>query len=161
MTFPEAKNVDLESDIPHIPMHLIGTSLVATLQADLSDALLRQFQQDLLRRIQTDGVAFVIVDTSGVEIMDLGDFEMIRRTLAMASLMGARPVLVGLRAGIVASLIDLDGDVDGIEAVADLEGALDLRTSAPKTGAKDETNADNSGRVKQVLATGAIGRAVD
>jgi IS5 family transposase len=56
--------------------------------------------------------------------MDLEDFELLRRSMAMASIMGARPILVGLRAGIVASLIALDANVDGVEAATDLDDAL-------------------------------------
>jgi hypothetical protein len=52
--------------------------------------------------------------------------------MAMATIMGARPILVGLRPGIVASLIALEADVDGIEAAADLDDAFRLVQSAGK-----------------------------
>ena len=116
--------MELHSEIPHVPMQVISGCLVASIQLDLTTELLRRFQQDLLQRIKSSGVSAVILDVSGVEIMDLEDFELLRRSMAMASIMGARSILVGLRAGIVASLIALDANVDGVEAATDLDDAL-------------------------------------
>ena len=56
--------------------------------------------------------------------MDVEDFEVLRRSMAMASILGARSILVGLQPGIVASLIALDCNVDGVEAAADLDDAF-------------------------------------
>lgn len=111
-------------EIPSVPMQLTLGCLVASIQIDLTTAILNKFQTDLLERIQKTGVKGVILDVSGVQIMDVNDFDVIRRSMVMARVMGARPVLVGLRPGIVASLIQLDGNVDGIEAAADLDDAL-------------------------------------
>ena len=116
--------MELQTEIPHVPMQVISGCLVASIQLDLTTGLLRRFQQDLLQRIKSSGVSAVVLDVSGVEIMDLEDFELLRRSMAMASIMGARPILVGLRAGIVASLIALDANVDGVEAATDLDDAL-------------------------------------
>lgn len=118
--------MDAQIDHPRIPMQLTGGCLVASIQVDLTAGLLRRFQQDLLERVRTTGATGVILDVSGVEIMDLDDFDMLRRTMAMASVMGARSLLVGLRPGIVASLIELDGNVEGVAAAADLDDALQL-----------------------------------
>src|SRR4029453_688559 len=117
--------VELQREIPPVPMQVISGCLVASIQLDLTTEILRRFQQDLLQRIKSSSVSAVIVDVSGVEIMDLEDFELLRRSMAMASIMGARPIMVGLRPGIVASLIALDAKVDGFEAAADLDDALE------------------------------------
>ena len=116
--------MELHNEIPHVPMQVISGCLVASIQLDLTTELLRRFQQDLLQRIKSTGVSAVILDVTGVEIMDVADYELLRRSMAMASIMGARPILVGLRAGIVASLIALDANVDSVEAAADVDDAL-------------------------------------
>ncbi len=120
----QAHPMDAQTDHPRIPMQMTSGCLVASIQVDLSAGLLRQFQQDLLERVRTTGALGVILDVSGVELMDLEDFALLRRTMDMASIMGARPMLVGLRPGIVASLIALDANVDGVEAAARLDDAL-------------------------------------
>jgi hypothetical protein len=59
--------------------------------------------------------------------------------MAMASILGARSILVGLQPGIVSSLIALDCDVDGVEAAADLDDAF--RRLRPVAEAKDDATA--------------------
>jgi rsbT antagonist protein RsbS len=134
--------MDAQADHPSVPMQVTSGCLVASIQVDLTAGLLRQFQHDLLARIKTTGATGVILEVSGVEVMDLQDFDMLRRTMDMASIMGARPMLVGLRPGIVASLIALDGDVDGIEAAADLDDALRRLRSGAERGATENGAGD-------------------
>lgn len=137
--------MEAQADIPRIPMQVTSGCLVASIQVDLTAGLLRRFQQDLLERIRDTGATGVILDVSGVQIMDLDDFDLLRRSMAMASIMGARPMLVGLRPGIVASLIELDCPVDGVEAAADLDDALRrLRAAAEgKESTADAAAADD------------------
>ena len=137
--------MDAQTDHPRIPMQVTSGCLVASIQVDLTAGLLRQFQHDLLERVKTTGASGVILDVSGVEIMDLEDFDLLRRTMAMASIMGARPMLVGLRPGIVASLIGLDCDVDGVEAAADLDDALLRLRSVAENGAADDAPTGDEG----------------
>ena len=107
-----------------IPMQVVSECLVASIQLHAAAELPRSFQHDLLDRIKRAGVSGVILDVSGVQIMDVEDFDLLRRSMAMASILGARSILVGLQPGIVSSLIALDCDVDGVEAAADLDDAF-------------------------------------
>jgi len=139
-------------------MQVISGCLTASIQLDLTTDLLRRFQQDLLQRIKTSGVSAVILDVSGVEIMDLEDFELLRRSMVMASIMGTRPILVGLRPGIVASLIAMDANIDGVEAATDLEDALQRLQTGARDGAASA--ADTGGRPTEgVLDNGTANEA--
>ncbi len=103
--------------------------MIATFQVDVTEPLLRRFQKDLLARIAADDADGVVFDLSGVAVIDSHDFEHLRRTAAMAAVMGTRPVLCGLRPGVVSALVDLDIDVCGVETCRDLDDALEqLRT---------------------------------
>lgn len=116
-----------------IPMQLSRNSVVASIQVDLSHEVLQTFRQDLLVLLQSSGARAVILDVSGVEIMDVEDFDAIRHTMSMASVMGARPIIAGLRPGVVSSLVQLGADVDDVEAALNLDEAfrlLDSSTSA-------------------------------
>ncbi len=113
-------------DVPRVPLTLSRDCVVASVQLDLRDDVLRQFQEDLLQYVQRTGAAGVIVDVTGVEVMDAEDFEALRRTLAMASVMGAQSVLVGLRPGLVSALIELGIDDEGIHATLDLDDGFSL-----------------------------------
>ena len=109
------------------------------LQAGRELGEFRPFRDDLLARIRDSGVRGVILDLSGVEVMDVVEFDSIRRTMDMAELMGATPVLVGLSAAIVSALVDLDADTGAIRAAFDLDQAFELLARhAPASSVDDE-----------------------
>ena len=112
--------------VPRIPLQMSNQCLVASIQVDLTDAVLEQFRDDLLKELQARQPRGVILDLSGIEVMDLSDFENIRSTTSMAGLMGARAVVCGLRPGVVASLILLGAETDELKAVRDLDMAFEF-----------------------------------
>ena len=98
--------------------------MVASIQVDLSEEVLRRFRAELLELIHSSGAAGMILDVSGVEVMDYRDFEALQRIMAMARLMGAPSVLAGVQAGVVSSLVELGLDTDKIVAALDLDEAF-------------------------------------
>lgn len=122
-------------EVPRVTMPVIHGCLVASIQINIDDDVLHQFQRDLLRRIRVTGAKGAIIDVSGVEIMDSSDFMAIRRTISMAALMGVDALLVGLQPGIVASLVDMDLDFDDLKTALNLEEAfrmLGADTASPE-----------------------------
>ena len=109
-----------------VPIQLTHGCLVASLQADLDEQHVRAFRSDLLDRVHASRPRGVILDVSGVEVLDSHDFEQLRRVMAMAELLGARSVLVGLGAGTVSALVDLGAAVDDVVATLDMEKAFRL-----------------------------------
>jgi rsbT antagonist protein RsbS len=98
--------------------------IIASIQVDLSPEVLRSFREELLELLHTSEASGVILDVSGIAVMDHQDFEALHRTMAMARLMGARSVVAGLRAGVVSALVELGADTDGIVAALDLDDAF-------------------------------------
>jgi rsbT antagonist protein RsbS len=121
-----APGVDAGGDVARVPMHVSRGCLLVSLQMDLDSAILNQLREDLLGRIRAAHLDQVLLDVSGLDVLDLRDFEELRLTMSMAELMGARTVLVGMRPGIVSSLIDLGVDVDGMTAAVDMDDAFRL-----------------------------------
>jgi rsbT antagonist protein RsbS len=107
-------------------MQITRGCLIAAVRIDVSEDVLRQFRADFLERIRDTSVRGVILDFSGVEVIDAVEFDGLRRTMDMAALMGVTPIVVGLRAGVVSSLMDLGADVAGVRAAFDLDQALDM-----------------------------------
>jgi rsbT antagonist protein RsbS len=104
--------------------------VIASIQIDLTDEVMTALREDLLSQVRDLGACGVILDVSGVEVMDIDDFDNLRKTMEMARVMGARAVLSGLRPGVVAALIDLGAMVDGVEAAINLDDAFRLVGSA-------------------------------
>jgi rsbT antagonist protein RsbS len=125
------------TQLPRVTINLMRGCLVATIQVDLDRVVLEHFRKDLLRRLDSSRSRQVILDCSGIEVLDAEDFAELRRTVAMAALMGARTVLAGLQPGVVSALIDLDVDLGGLHTALSLDDAF-LRLEADAAGAEQE-----------------------
>jgi rsbT antagonist protein RsbS len=112
------------NDIPMVAIQVSRDIVVASIQVDLDDDVLAQFQEDLLQAVHTTGSAGVIFDLSGLETLDSHEFCALRRIITMVKIMGADAVLVGLRPGIVSALIEEGADVDGLQAAINLDAAF-------------------------------------
>lgn len=112
------------SDVARITIQPHRGGLIASVQVDLDQRVLQRFHSDLLERIQESRPRFVVVDLTGVTIMDAADFNGIRRAVDMTALMGTPTVLCGLRPGVAAALVDLDVPIDGLHTELNLDAAL-------------------------------------
>ena len=117
-------DIDDSSDVARITIQLYRGALIASIQVDLEERVLRQFQSDLLEAIRLNDANFAIVDLSGVEVMDGHDFKGLRRVINVASLLGAETVLCGIQPGVAASLVDLDLFLDDLSTCLNLDVAL-------------------------------------
>ncbi len=133
---------------PRVPLQVSRNCVVASIQIDLSEEVLQQFQGDLLSLLWSSGASTVILDASGIEIMDGEDFESLVHAMKMAAFMGARPIIAGLRPGVVASLIDLDVDVGNVEAALNLDHAFRLVDAAFSDAHEVEIEAEDSTEVE-------------
>jgi rsbT antagonist protein RsbS len=115
-----------DSGIQRIPLQVARGCVVASIQIDLDPEVLRQFRIDLLECVQKSRANGVILDVSGIDILDLDDFNGLRSTMEMAAVLGARPILSGLNPGMVSALIDLGVDQEGVIAVLNLDDAFRL-----------------------------------
>jgi rsbT antagonist protein RsbS len=118
--------MDNSSEQHRVTINLMRGCLVANIQLDLNRMVLERFRKDLLERLDVSRSRQVILDCSGVELLDAEDFEALRRTIAMAALMGARAVVAGLQPGVVSALIDLDVDLDGLHTAQCVDDAFRL-----------------------------------
>jgi rsbT antagonist protein RsbS len=118
-----------------IPLQMSNNCLVASIQIDLTADVLEQFRYDLLTQLQAQHERGIILDLSGIEVMDLSDFENIRSTISMAKVMGVSSVVCGMRPGVVASVVLLGADTDEIRAARDLDMAFEL-LNAPEANEK-------------------------
>jgi rsbT antagonist protein RsbS len=112
------------SETGHIAVHEFEGSLIGVIQLELSDDVIRRFREDLLTEIRRSGARHAVVDVSGLEVMDLHEFEQLRRVFRMATIMGCRPILAGLNPGIAAALVQMDAEVDGLETALSVEHAI-------------------------------------
>jgi len=107
-----------------IPIQLSRNCIVASIQVDLTPSVLHIFREELLNFLQQSGAQAVIFDLAGLEILDLEEFEALRNTISMVSLMGAKSIVASMRPGVVSALVTLNADIDGIHAASNLDDAF-------------------------------------
>jgi rsbT co-antagonist protein RsbR len=98
-----------------IVMPLIGS--IDTLRA-------RDIMRKLLGGIREQRAKVVIVDITGVPIVDSGVAARLNKTIQAARLKGARTIVVGISDAVAETIVDLGLDWSGIETLSDLQTGL-------------------------------------
>lgn len=98
--------------------------LVVSVQAELTDRDAQSLQARLLEELARTRARGVVLDLSGLDVVDSFLARVIRDTATMASLMGARTAVVGLRPAVAVTLAELGLDLPGVHTDLDLERGL-------------------------------------
>jgi rsbT antagonist protein RsbS len=123
------------ADTSAVAIQVSREIVVASIQVDLDDEVLARFREDLLHCVHETSPPGVIFDLSGLDTLDSQEFTALRGIIKMCSIMGAESVLVGLRPGVVSSLIEAGADIDGLRAATHLDAAYALLAPEPSSEA--------------------------
>lgn len=137
--------------VSRIPLQLAQECVVASIQVDLDDRVLRAFRDELLEFVRASEARGVILDLSGVQVMDAVEFGALRATMRMASLMGAVTVVSGLQPGVVSALIDLGADTHGVEATATLDDAFQRMAQLRRSKDSSESSDSDDERIGELV----------
>lgn len=107
-----------------VPVLELGDILLVTLQGDLHDGAAEQLQDDITHRIAQQPVSGVVIDISGVEIVDSFLGRVLAEIAAGARLLAARTVLTGMRPAVAITLVELGLTLPGLRTALDVESAL-------------------------------------
>jgi len=110
----------------HIPILRMGECLLITIQVDMHDKLALALQDDLTAKIYATGAKGVLLDISALEIVDSFMGRMIANISAMARILDARTVVVGMRPAVAITLVELGLELPGIQTALDVERGMQL-----------------------------------
>ena len=113
-------------DDAKVEMYVNQGCLVVPIQVELNDDLVLKVQKDILIQVNTAGLKGVVIDLSGVSIIDLYLATTLFDTAKMTTFLGAVTVITGLRPGVVASLINLGFDPQGVLTAVTLDKGLQI-----------------------------------
>lgn len=109
-----------------IPILRMGRLLLVTIQVDMHDRLAMALQEDLTSRIVKDRANGVLIDISALDIVDSFIGRMISDTAAMAKILDAKTVLVGMQPSVAITLVELGLQLDGVHTALNVERGISM-----------------------------------
>ena len=110
----------------HIPILKMGDFLLVTIQVDMHDRLAMTLQDDLTSRIVEAHAKGVLIDISALEIVDSFIGRMLADIAAMARVLDAETVVVGMRPAVAITLVELGLSLTGVRTALNVERGMDL-----------------------------------
>lgn len=109
-----------------IPILRLGNILLSSLQGDLTDKDVLNFQKDILHKVKVTSSAGVIIDIMGLDLVDSFMARVINETASMIRLLGAEIVVCGMQPSVALTLSEMGRDLVEIETTLNLDFALEI-----------------------------------
>jgi rsbT antagonist protein RsbS len=108
-----------------IPILRVGPNLLATVHVELRDAVAEAFQEDILTELERRAARGLVIDVSGLDVVDTYVARVLSETGRMAKLMGTETVLVGIRPDVAATLIRMGYNMDGVLTALNVDDGIE------------------------------------
>ncbi|MBN1221389.1 MAG: STAS domain-containing protein, partial [Anaerolineae bacterium] len=116
------KRAILELSTPIIPV--MDRIIVMPLIGSIDSLRARDITRTLLAGINQHRAKVVILDVTGVGIMDTGIVNHLNKTIQAARLKGARTIITGISDAVAEAIVDLGIDWSGVQTLGDLQTGL-------------------------------------
>ncbi len=107
-----------------IPILKLNGFLLVSIQVDMHDRLAMTLQDDLTERIVRDRAKGVLIDISSLDLVDSFIGRMISNTAAMARVLDAQTVLVGMQPAVAITLVELGLTLPGVKTALNVEKGM-------------------------------------
>jgi rsbT antagonist protein RsbS len=107
-----------------IPILRMGQVLLVTIQVDIHDRLALTLQDDLATAVVRTGARGVLIDISGLEIVDSFIGRVIGDIAAVTRVLDAETVVVGMRPAVAITLVELGVALPGVRTALDVERGM-------------------------------------
>lgn len=121
-----------------IPILKLGRALLVSIQVDIHDRLAKALEEDLAERIVATGARGVMIDISGLEIVDSFMGRMLDNIAAVSRLLDANTVVVGMRPAVAITLVELGLSLTGVKTALDVERGMALIGSLEQANEIDD-----------------------
>jgi rsbT antagonist protein RsbS len=109
-----------------IPILQLDNFLLVTIQVDMHDRLALQLQDDLTEKISETNAAGVLIDISSLEVVDSFIGRVIGNISAMARVLDARTVVVGMQPAVAITLVELGLTLEGVHTALNVSRGMAL-----------------------------------
>jgi len=122
----------------------MGDFLLVTIQVDMHDQLASALQDDLTNKIAKVNAKGVLIDISSLDIVDSFIGRMLANTSAMARVLDAQTVVVGMQPAVAITLVELGLNLSGVHTALDVEKGMEmLRRHIAMTELDGDTSASD------------------
>jgi rsbT antagonist protein RsbS len=112
----------------------MGPDLLVTLQGDLDDRAVEQIEQEITDRVARTSARAVLVDVSGLAVLDSFVARVLARLVSMVRLLGADATLVGISPAVAITLVELGVSLRHVSTALNAEqGMARLRQQREST----------------------------
>ena len=143
----------MEQGYHRIPIIKLWHLLLVPLQGEMTDELASHLTGEVLDRIHELGCSGLVIDITGLWIVDSHLCAVLSQLSAAASLMGARTLISGMKPDIALTLETMGVQLKGVSTTLDLEGALDVLGIRSPTEAGERSD-DSPFHMPRLLADG-------
>lgn len=121
-----------------IPILRMGRFLLVTIQVDMHDKLAMTLQNDLTERITLTNSKGVLLDISSLDIVDSFIGRMISNIAAMARVLDAQTVVVGMQPAVAITLVELGLSLPGVRTALNVEKGMKMLVGMTAGDTSDE-----------------------
>jgi rsbT antagonist protein RsbS len=127
--------------LDRIPILKLRGLLLVTIQVDMHDRLAMQLQDELTTRISETGARGVLIDISSLDIVDSFIGRMIANIAAMARVLDAETVVVGMQPAVAITLVELGLTLPGVRTALNVDKGMALLEGTALITDSDELDA--------------------
>ncbi|MEQ9442268.1 MAG: STAS domain-containing protein [Cyclobacteriaceae bacterium] len=126
-----------------IPILKMDDFLLVSIQVDMYDQLALNLEKDLIKLVQKHESRGVLIDISAVYIVDSFMGRILGNITAMAKIMDATTIVVGMQPAVAITLVELGMPLQGVLTALNVEKGMELlRKFVPNTS-EQESEADD------------------
>ena len=109
-----------------IPILKMGRFLLVSIQIDMDDRTAMTLQDDLTAQIVKHRAKGVLIDISSLDVVDSFIGRMLANTAAMARILDAETVVVGMQPSVAITLVELGLSLKGVRSALNIERGMEL-----------------------------------
>ncbi len=128
-----------------IPILKVGRVLIVPIQVDMDDQAVISLQERILSELERTGARGVLIDISLLEMVDSFIGRVLSDIAAMARIMDARTVVVGMQPAVAITLVELGLELRGVDTVLNVDEGIRLLRSEFGIAEDDDEDAPDYG----------------
>jgi rsbT antagonist protein RsbS len=109
-----------------IPILKMARFLLVSIQVDMDDRTAMTLQDDLTAAIVKHRAKGVLIDISSLDVVDSFIGRMLANTAAMARILDADTVVVGMQPSVAITLVELGLSLKGVRSALNVERGMEL-----------------------------------